>query len=177
MQYRRANIKGGTYFFTVNLENRQSTMLVNEISKLRNSLSQVKQNHPFSLDAMVVLPDHLHIMMTLPEGDDSFAKRLMLIKSGFSRQVPKNENINSSRKHKGERGIWQRRYWEHLIRDQDDYGRHFDYIHYNPVKHGYVGCAADWRFSTIHKYIKSGVLASDWGSNCCSSSAQFYGEG
>ena len=87
----------------------------------------------------------------------------MLIKSGFSRQLPNNEEINKSRQKKGERGIWQRRYWEHLIRDEDDYKKHVNYIHFNPVKHGYVNKAIDWPYSTIHAYIAKGELTYDWG--------------
>jgi len=138
MQYRRADVKGGTYFFTVNLAERNKTLLVDEFDQLRMVINKVKKRHPFYLDAMVVLPDHLHMLMTLPENDNDFAKRWTLIKSGFSRLLPKTERINKSRQSKGERGIWQRRYWEHLIRDDKDYERHVDYIHYNPVKHGYV---------------------------------------
>ena len=162
MRYRRADVKGGTYFFTVNLAERNKTLLVDEIDALRNSLNKVKQQHPFILDAMVVLPEHCHAIFTLPEGDNDFATRWMLIKAGFSRQLPKQERISSSRKAKGERGIWQRRYWEHLIRDDVDFERHVDYIHYNPVKHGYVERAVDWQYSTIHDYIKRGVLLEDW---------------
>ena len=100
---------------------------------------------------MVVLPEHLHAVWTLPKNDNDFAKRWMLIKSNFSRQLPTTERINKSRKTKGERGIWQRRYWEHLIRDEIDYQRHVEYIHYNPVKHGYVDKPTDWKYSTIHQ--------------------------
>jgi len=117
MQYRRSDIKGATYFFTVNLANRKIALLVDEFEKLRLAMNKVKTHHPFILDAFVVLPDHLHAIWTLPENDNDFAKRWMLIKAGFSRQLPKNEIINKSRLKKGERGIWQRRYWEHLIRD------------------------------------------------------------
>lgn len=92
---------------------------------------------------MVVLPDHLHLMMTLLEGDNDFSTRIMLFKSGFSRQIPKAEIINSSRESKRERGIWQRRYWEHLIHNETDFARDVDYIHYNPLKHGYVERAVD----------------------------------
>lgn len=165
MRYRRADIKGGTYFFTINLADRKSGLLVDEIDKLRNSISKVKQQRPFLLDAMVVLPDHMHLLITLPEGDSDFPTRIMLIKSDFSRQIPKIENIKESRSSKRERGIWQRRYWEHLIRDENDFERHVDYIHYNPVKHGYVNQAVQWEFSTIHRYIENGFIASDWGSN------------
>ncbi len=163
MQYRRSNIKGATYFFTVNLANRKNTVLIDEFDKLRASINKVKKRHPFILDAFVVLPDHLHVMWTLPDGDNDFSKRWMLIKAGFSRQLPKKESINKSRLMKGERGIWQRRYWEHLIRDDIDYERHVNYIHYNPVKHGYVQRAIDWPYSTLHDYVEKGMIGSDWG--------------
>ena len=162
MRYRRADVKGGTYFFTVNLADRQQTLLVDEFEKLRLVINNVKKQHPFQLDAMVVLPEHLHAILTLPVDDNDFAKRWMLIKTGFSRQLPKQELINDSRKRKGERGIWQRRYWEHVIRDELDFERHVNYIHYNPVKHGYVKRAIDWPNSTIHEYMRKGILDENW---------------
>jgi putative transposase len=164
MQYRRSDTKGGTYFFTVNLADRKKTLLTDEIDKFRSSLYKVKENHPFQLNAMVVLPDHLHALLTLPVNDKDYSTRWALIKAGFSRQLPKTDRVNKSRKSKGERGIWQRRFWEHLIRDEYDYETHFNYIHYNPVKHRYAARAVDWPYSTIHTYISKGVLGNDWGS-------------
>jgi len=111
---------------------------------------------------MVVLPEHLHAILILSVAANDFAKRWMLIKTGFSRQLPKQELINDSRKRKGERGIWQRRYWEHVIRDELDFERHVNYIHYNPVKHGYVKRAIDWPNSTIHEYMRKGILDENW---------------
>ncbi len=163
MQYRRANVTGGTYFFTVNLAKRKNTLLVDEFDKLRIVINKIKKQHPFKLDALVILPDHLHTIWTLPVHDKNYAKRWMLIKAGFSRYMPNHEKINDSRKKKGERGIWQRRYWEHLIRDEDDYEKHINYIHHNPVKHGYVNKAIDWPYSTIHDYIAKGILTCDVG--------------
>ena len=151
MLYRRADVRGGTYFFTVNLAERQNTLLVDEIDKLKVSFVAMKKRHPFVLDAMVVLPNHLHMLMTLPEDDNDYPTRLRLLKAGFSRLIPKTELIRETRKRKAERGIWQRRYWEHLIRDDRDYANHVEYIHNNPVKHGYVKEANEWPFSTIHK--------------------------
>ena len=158
MRYRRVKIAGGTYFFTVNLAERNKTLLIDYIDILRSILNTVKKRHPFKLDAMVVLPDHLHAMMTLPDDDNDYATRWMLIKQGFSLKMPKTEKINKNRQARGERGIWQRRYWEHFISDENDYEKHFDYIHYNPVKHGYVKQAVDWEYSTIHHYIEKGIL-------------------
>jgi len=163
MQYRRTRVKGSTYFFTVNLANRKSTLLIDEIDQLKQVVNAVKKRHPFKLDALVLLPDHLHAIWTLPNNDRDYAKRWMLIKAGFSRRISKSEKINKSRQKKGERGIWQRRYCEHLIRDDDDYEKHVNYIHHNPVKHDYVDKAIDWPYSTIHKYIAKGVLTRDWG--------------
>ncbi len=173
MLYRRLQITGGSYFFTVNLAERNRTLLVDEFDLLRGVFNKVKKKHPFVLDAMVVLPEHLHVMFTLPPDDNDFAKRWMLIKSGFSRQLPKQEKINKSRKNKGERSIWQRRYWEHLIRDDNDFKKHVDYIHYNPVKHGYVKMAVDWPYSTVHQFIKRGVLDKAWAGDCGESDIGF----
>ena len=165
MRYRRADVCGGTYFFTVNLLDPNSSLLIDEIDLLRTSINKVKKQQPFKLDAMVVLPEHLHALFTLPENDNDFATRWMLIKSGFSRQLPKKETISNSRKAKGERGIWQRRYWEHLIRDDEDFAKHVDYIHYNPVKHGHVSRAINWPYSSIHRYLERGLLHENWASD------------
>ncbi len=163
MQYRRSNLKGGTYFFTVNLAERHRGLLVENVDFLRTAVKSVKQRHPFDIDAFVVLPDHLHTIWTLPQGDADYATRWMLIKVAFSKQIPKGERLNPSRIAKGERGIWQRRYWEHTIRDTDDFARHVDCIHYNPVKHGYVDCAEEWVYSSIHRYIAAGIVPRGWG--------------
>ena len=165
MQYRRANVVGGTYFFTVNLAERRSGLLVDYIDVLRASVRRVKERHTFHIDAFVVLPDHLHAIWTLPDGDADFSTRWMLIKAGFSRHIPKGECRSTSRIGKGERGIWQRRFWEHLICDDVDYERHMDYVHYNPVKHGHVNHAVDWKYSSIHRYIADGTVVHDWCGN------------
>jgi len=162
MQYRRANTAGGTYFFTVNLAERKRTLLTDHIDMLRSAIRYVKRRHPFNIDAVVVLPDHLHTIWTLPENDANFAMRWSLIKAGFSRALPKTERINNSRRKKRERGIWQRRYWEHQIRDDIDFHRHVDYVHNNPVKHGYVRNPADWLYSSIHVYIRTGKIPASW---------------
>ncbi|MFN2203327.1 MAG: REP-associated tyrosine transposase [Caldilineaceae bacterium] len=176
MRYRRANVAGGTYFFTVNLAERQLGLLVDHVDLLRDSVRVVKQRHPFNIVAFVVLPDHLHAIWTLPEGDSDFAMRWMLVKSGFSRRIPEGERRNASRILKGERGIWQRRYWEHLIRDEMDYQRHVDYVHFNPVKHGYASRAADWPYSSIHRHIAAGLLSENWGVASLEQEGQEYGE-
>ena len=163
MRYRRSYVPGATYFFTVNLLERDKTLLTDHIDLLKQSMCQVKENHPYRIDAMVVLPDHLHAIWTLPEQDADFSGRWRLIKSALSRELPKGERIRASRQHKGERGIWQRRFWEHLIRDENDFVRHVDYIHINPVKHGYVDNPVEWPYSSIHTFIKRGVIAPNWG--------------
>lgn len=163
MQYRRARAKSGTYFFTVNLADRRTMYLTDYIGALRTAIEAVRNHHPFRIDAMVVLPDHLHAIWTLPPEDDDYPSRWMLIKSGFSRRIPVKEKRRPSRVFKGERSIWQRRYWEHVIRDERDYSRHVDYIHYNPVKHEYAAHPADWPYSSIHRYIQQGRLQADWG--------------
>jgi putative transposase len=172
--YRRASIAGGTYFFTVNLANRRSTLLVDHIDLLRDAIRHTRQCHPFVIDAMVVLPDHLHAVWTLPPDDADFPMRWRLIKTRFSHGLPSVEHRRVSRAGKGERGVWQRRYWEHLIRDEADFARHVDYIHGNPVKHRYVARAGDWPYSTFHRFVREGRLASDWG--CEESEAVDIGE-
>jgi putative transposase len=137
-------------------------MLVDHLDLLRESLRKVKAVHPFRIDAMVVLPEHLHCIWTLPPGDADYGTRWGLIKAGFSRGVSSPEARSKSRKKRGERGIWQRRFWEHTIRGEQDFQRHFDYIHWNPVKHGLVERVADWPYSTFHRYALQGILPVDW---------------
>lgn len=134
--YRRNFVPGGSFFFTVNLAERRLSLLTDHVEILRAAFRETRRRHPFTMDAIVVLPDHLHAIWTLPEGDADFATRWRLIKSAFSRGVERGERISSSRAARGERGIWQRRYWEHTIRDEGDFVRHVDYVHINPVKHG-----------------------------------------
>ena len=153
MFYRRSLVPGGTFFFTVNLADRQSDLLATHIELLRATMRLIRQRHPFEIVAMVVLPDHLHAIWRLPEGDADYPKRWSLIKAGFSRGLPRTETIRASRLVKRERGIWQRRYWEHQIRDDGDLARHVEYVHFNPVKHGYVKQAAEWPYSSIHRFI------------------------
>ena len=160
--YRRYRIDGGTYFFTVNLAERQRSLLTERIDTLREAFREVKNAHPFVIDAAVILPEHLHTIWTLPQGDNDFSLRWRQIKSAFSRAIEKDERISNSRLRKQERGVWQRRFWEHAIRDEEDFNRHIDYIHINPVKHGYVQRAVDWHFSSFHRYVKLGILPADW---------------
>ena len=156
--YLRYRIDGGTYFFTVNLAERNRTLLTERIDNLREAFRVVKEAHPFKIDAMVILPDHLHTIWTLPDGDHDFSQRWRQIKSAFSKEIAKEERISRSCLRKQERGIWQRRFWEHAIRDEEDFRRHVDYIHFNPVKHGYVQKVADWPYSSFHRYVRLGIL-------------------
>jgi putative transposase len=161
--YKRLNVDGGCYFFTVNLAVRHgNNLLIREIDALRKAFRETLVSHPFELDAIVVLPEHLHTIWQLPPGDSDFSTRWRLIKSRFSRRVARTESISPSRKRQGERGIWQRRYWDHLIRNDNDYARHIDYIHYNPVKHGHCSRAADWPYSSFARWIEKGVYSQDW---------------
>tara|TARA_R110000868_G_scaffold360413_3_gene622417 strand:+ start:237 stop:746 length:510 start_codon:yes stop_codon:yes gene_type:complete len=162
MRYRRLYVPGGSYFFTIVLMNRKSTLLVDNIDKLKSAFKKVKTNHPFKIDAIVILPDHLHMVIALPEEDMAYSKRLGLIKSYFTRGIKAGEVVAQSREKKRERGIWQRRFWEHSIRDEKDFIRHVHYIHYNPVKHGYVKSPVNWKFSSIHRYVRKGLLPADW---------------
>ena len=151
MDYRRAWHQGGTYFFTVNLLQRKNNrLLVEYIQTLRHAVAQVKKTYPFIIHAWVVLPEHLHCVIELPEGDADFKTRWMLIKMLFSRAIPKTEHRSEIRIKRRERGIWQRRYWEHLIRDEADFKAHVDYVHINPLKHGLVKNVGDWEYSTFH---------------------------
>jgi putative transposase len=164
MRYRRSDVAGGTWFFTVNLHDRQSRLLLEHVDTLRGVVRSVRQAHPFEIVAMVVLPDHLHAIWRLPEGDADYPMRWSLIKAGFSRRLPKQGEVSPSRMLKRERGIWQRRYWEHQIRDEADLAAHIDYIHFNPVKHGHVKNAMDWPHSSLHRFVATGQLPDDWAS-------------
>lgn len=163
MRYRRALIPGGIYFFTVNLASRREMLLIDHIDCLRESVRKVRLAHPFDIVAWVVLPDYMHAIWELPPDDSDFPMRWNQIKGAFSSRLPNIENISTSRVRKRERGVWQRRFWEHLIRDEDDLVRHVDYVHYNPVKHGHVRQVIDWPFSSFHLYVRRGWLPKDWG--------------
>ena len=134
--YRRAFIPGGCWFFTVNLLDRAQSLLVDHIEKLRGAVAATGRHYPFEIDAFVVLPDHLHAVLTLPPHDADFSTRWRLIKARFARSLRRNERLSAVRVARGERGIWQRRFWEHLVRDEADYARHVEYCYINPVKHG-----------------------------------------
>lgn len=163
-QYRRLWCSGGTYFFTHVLRRRHdSDLLVRHIELLRMAVRTVRAAHPFHIHGWVVLPDHLHCVIELPAGDADFALRWRLIKLIFSRSLPPEEKRSALNRSRRERGIWQRRYWEHLIRDEADLRGHLDYLHFNPVKHGLVERVADWPYSTFHRAVRDGVYPADWG--------------
>lgn len=162
--YTRARLPGACYFFTVNLAERGGNdLLVRRVAELREAFRRTQQDHPFHIDGIVILPDHLHCIWRLPEDDADFPKRWRLIKARFSHGIAAGERVSASRARKGERGIWQRRYWEHLIRDERDFRAHMDYIHFNPVKHGYVAAVRDWPHSSFHRLVERGVYPPDWG--------------
>lgn len=162
-RYRRARAPGASYFFTVTLHDRKCDLLVREIDLLRRCVRAARDRHPFYIDAWVVLPDHMHCIWTLPPGDADYSLRWQVIKHSFSKRLPATEPRTATQQRRGERGIWQRRYWEHLIRDENDYRRHLDYIHYNPIKHGHVTRLADWPYSSFHRAVAAGLYPADWG--------------
>jgi putative transposase len=153
-QYIRAFVPGG--FFTVSLLERHRKLLTEDIDDLRAVFKAARQRRPFTVEAMVILPDHLHCIWALPPGDADFSTRWQDIKARFAAQISQGERLSAVRLKKGERGIWQRRFWEHVIRNEGDYERHVDYIHFNPVKHGHVTTAADWPYSSSHSFVPTG---------------------
>lgn len=161
--YRRNYIAGGTYFFTVALADRRGDLLLREIAALRAAVRRTLVLHPFRIDAWVVLPEHMHTVWTLPAGDAEFSTRWASIKRRFSAAVPPGEARSASRVAQGERGLWQRRFWEHAVRDADDFARHVDYVHFNPVKHGLAANAADWPYSSFRRAVARGDYPADWG--------------
>jgi putative transposase len=172
VRYRRNFVAGGTYFFTVTLADRRSSVLVEHVTALRAAFRTTRSERPFAIDAIVVLPDHLHTIMTLPPDDPDFSGRWRQIKSLFTRSVvAAGATIN--RNQKGEYELWQRRFWEHTVRDETDFARHVDYIHYNPVKHGLVSRACDWPHSSFHGYVRQGILPQDWGGDVNEGRADF----
>ena len=166
MRYRRAVREGGMFFFTIVTYNRRPIFLnPANVDLLRHSFRQVKLRHPFIIEAAVIMPDHLHCVLTLPLGDSDFSTRLRLIKKRFSMQFAEEskQTLSESRKNKSEVMVWQRRFWEHLTRDETDLRRHVEYIHYNPVKHGLTASPKEWPYSSFHRYVRQGKYTDDWG--------------
>jgi putative transposase len=161
VNYRRNFIAGGTYFFTVTLRDRQAAFLTQHIDALKQAFDETRLTKPFQTQAIVVLPDHLHTLWQLPADDCDYAGRWRKIKSRFTRLLVQR-SVLITRNEKGEYDLWQRRYWEHTIRDDLDLQRHVDYIHFNPVKHGLVDRVADWPYSSFHRHVKLGIVPADW---------------
>lgn len=175
VQYRRAQTEGAAWFFTVALEDRRTRLLTDHVDVLREAFRSVHDKRPFDLDAVVVLPEHLHAIWVLPEGDADHAVRWQLVKTQFT-QALQRAGVPVPRRANGEPALWQRRYWEHLIRDEDDWQRHRDYVHYNPVKHGHVSRVVDWPHSSFHRYLRRGELAADWGGDAIAGASERFGE-
>ncbi len=166
-RYRRARGTGGTYFFTVVSFRRQAILCDAAVREaLREGIDKTRQHYPFEINAWVLLPDHLHCLWTLPEGDANFSARWAKIKRHVSlvcgEDYKRVEHLSDSRKKHRDSSLWQRRFWEHKIRDQDDFNRHVDYIHHNPVKHGLCEQAIQWPYSTLHRYVREGKCLVDW---------------
>ncbi|HZN29727.1 MAG TPA: transposase [Xanthobacteraceae bacterium] len=169
MRYRRVHFAGATYFFTLVTERRRPLFReAATVALFLGALQRVRSRHPFEVDAYVVLPDHLHVLWTLPEGDANFSTRWRLVKEAFTRSYVKTHGApgrSESRRSKGEQGIWQRRFWEHTVRDETDFARHLDYIHINPVHHGLATAPRDWPHSSFHEWVQRGVYDVTWGSD------------
>lgn len=166
--YRRYFVPGGSFFFTLVTQRRAKLFAASMARKiLGEKLRQCKEKWPFEVNAIVLLPDHLHAIWSLPPGDARYDRRWGWTKKEFSKQWIAHggaeQPVSHARKERNERGIWQRRSWEHTIRDENDFERHFDYIHYNPVKHGYVDCPKDWPHSSFHRWVKRGIYDPGWG--------------
>ena len=167
--YRRNYIGGGTYFFTVVTFNRRPWLCQDFAREaLRNAIKEVRNTYPFLIDAWVSLPNHLHCIWTLPEQDKEFSVRWRLIKTSVTKKCApllQHKEETGSRKKREERSLWQRRFWEHTIRNERDFEAHCDYIHYNPVKHGLCSSPKDWPYSTFHRFVEDGYYPADWGAS------------
>jgi len=165
MKYRRSQQQGGSYFFTVVTYRRQSILLLPEnINRLRVAFKKEMEKYPFTIDAIVILPDHLHTLWHLPEGDNDYSTRWSRIKRYFSSGcVGVVEQQSTSRHDKREKPVWQRRFWEHTIRDENDWQRHMDYIHYNPVRHGHAQAPGEWPYSSFKPCVQKGWYPPNWG--------------
>ena len=166
--YRRFNVSGGSYFIT-QITYQRETWLCSNIGRkaLREAIENVRQKYPFSIEAFVLLPDHFHCLWTLPLDDGNISVRLRLIKTyitkNYQQELGINLAISQSRQKRKESNLWQRRFWEHLIRNDKDFASHCDYIHYNPVHHGFCNNPQDWQYSSIHRFIDQGIYPPDWG--------------
>lgn len=164
MEYRRSHVPGGTYFFTLVTQNRNTIFSRTDNCLLfMDAIHYVQQNHPFNLVAYVLLPDHIHMLWTLPENDTRYSERLRLVKSYFSRKMVQKPVIqNTSRLIQGEQEIWQRRFWEHTVLSEIDFTNRLDYIHYNTCKHGYSPEPSSWEFSSFKEFVQDGYYSPEW---------------
>jgi putative transposase len=167
-RYRRASLKGGSYFFTVVSERRQRILTNDDVrATLREAITEVRRQHPFHIDAWGLLPDHLHCIWSLPEGDADFSTRWRKIKAHVTRHCGARyrhpEWLSARRQAKGQGTLWQQRFWEHCLRDEADWRRHVDYLHWNPVKHGVAGRVVDWPWSSFHRFVAEGLYEPGWG--------------
>ena len=162
VRYRRNFVPGGTFFFTVTLADRRSSLLVDHVGLLRAAFRHARDRKPFAIDAIVILPDHLHAILTLPPGDSDFSGRWKAIKAAFTRRIVAM-GANVHRDERGEYLLWQRRFWEHTIRGDQDFERCVNYIHFNAVKHRLVSTPGQWPLSSLHRYVRTGILPHDWG--------------
>jgi len=170
--YRRNLVPGGTFFFTVNLQERNKSYLTENVEELREAFRSCKAKLSFQIDAIVILPDHLHCIMTLPPDDTDYAARWKSIKSTFTKSLIK-KGVELLKDKNGRYNLWQRRYWEHTIRDSKDFERHVDYIHYNPIKHKYVKVLSDWPYSSFHRYVDQNIIPANWGDEIEFSNSNF----
>jgi putative transposase len=167
--YRRAYVPGGTFFLTVVTHDR-APLFHDALARkcLRESMALARRDHPFVLLAATLLPEHLHLVIALPENDADFSVRIGAIKARFTRRWlaagGTERKQSAARRRQDYRGVWQKRFWEHWVRDERDLGRCFDYIHYNPVKHGHVACPHAWPWTTFHRFVREGRYEADW---CC----------
>ena len=169
MRYRRITIEGATYFFTVVTDQRRRLFNCPEVVHLLDdAIDKIRSRHPFDIEAQVVMPDHIHAIWRLPDCDAKYTTRWRLIKEAFTRayaknyEVPERTEVNRAR---GEQNVWQRRFWEHMIRDERDFAAHLDYIHLNPVHHGLAQTPRQWPHSTFQKWVERGVYDPVWGSD------------
>jgi putative transposase len=169
--YRRWFRTGGTYFFTVVTFNRRK-IFCNELARsfLHRAITEVRALRPFEMPGVVLLPEHCHCIWKMPDDDDDFSVRWSMIKMRFTKSWlasgGRDVSVSASRIKRGERGVWQRRFWEHLIADQQDFARHMDYIHYNSVKHGHVKCPHQWKHSSFLRWVNEGIYGRDWLCKC-----------
>jgi putative transposase len=176
-EYRRAYVEGGTFFFTIVTHQRRPLFSdAANVERLRSAIRQVKQERPFEIAAGVVLPDHSHFIWTLPEGDSDYSWRIGRMKVLFTKSLRGEESLGgaeevgsahpTSREKHREADVWQRRFWEHVIRDERDLENHFNYLHYNPVKHGLANCPHEWASSSFQHWVKQGVYDPNWSCSC-----------